>query len=136
MRSYGGIFRTYIVLLFISCARLFYFVDRFFFSIISCARLFFFYFVCRFFFSVISCARLFYFACRFLFSTISFARLFFLESYFTYQKACLTLENKSISGAHEIVERKKTTYKIKKVVRTRKKKRKNDLRNKKVVRTR
>ena len=55
---YGGIFRTYIVLLFISCARLFYFVDRFFFSIISCARLF--YFVDRFFFSIISCARLFF----------------------------------------------------------------------------
>ena len=77
---YGGIFRTYIVLLFISCARLFYFVDRFFFSIISCARLFLFrrsfflfYYLVRttfyiwyvvFFFSTISCARLF-FACRF-----------------------------------------------------------------------
>ena len=35
-----------------------YFVDRFFFSIISCARLF--YFVDRFFFSIISCARLFF----------------------------------------------------------------------------
>ena len=55
---YGGIFRTYIVLLFISCARLFYFVYRFFFSVISCARLF--YFVDRFFFSIISCARLFF----------------------------------------------------------------------------
>ena len=58
-RIYGGIFRTYIVLLFISCARLFYFVDRFFFSIISCARLF--YFVDCFFFSIISGARLFFF---------------------------------------------------------------------------
>ena len=60
----------------ISCSRLFilyvvfsfllsrahdfcYFVYRFFFSIISCAKLF--YFVDRFFFSILSCARLFFY---------------------------------------------------------------------------
>ena len=65
---YGGIFRTYIILLFISCARLFYFVDRFFFSIISWARLF--YFVDRFF--------LFYYLVR---TTFLFRRSFFLFYY-------------------------------------------------------
>ena len=81
--SYGGIFRTYILLLFISCARLFYFVDRFFFSIISCARLF--YFVDRFFFSIISCARLFLFYMSFFSFLLSRAHDFFFRvSFFFY----------------------------------------------------
>ena len=79
---YGGIFRTYIVLLFISCARLFYFVDRFFFSIISCARLF--YFVDRFFFSIILCARLFFTLCVVFSFLLSRAHDFFSHVVFSF----------------------------------------------------
>ena len=107
---YGGIFRTYIVLLFISCARLFLFHRSFFlfyylvrttflfrrsfflfyylvrttfkfrrsfFLLYYLVRTTFIYFVCRFFFSTISCARhFFYFVGRFFFFTISCARLY------------------------------------------------------------
>ena len=72
---YGGIFRTYIVLIFISCARLFYFEDRFYFSIIWCARLF--YFVDRF---LVSRAHDFFlkFCIRFFFILLSHANDFFI----------------------------------------------------------
>ena len=96
---YGGIFRTYIVLSIISCAwhlfrrsffhffylvrtTFFYFVDGFFFSIISCAR--FFLFRRSFFFFIISCARLFYFVCRFSFLLSRAHDFFFRMSFFLF----------------------------------------------------
>ena len=97
--NYGGIFRTYILLFFISCARHFLFRRSFFLFYYLVRTTF--YFVCRFFlfyylvrttflfrrsffFSIISCARLFYFVDRFFFSIISCARLFYFVDRFIF----------------------------------------------------
>ena len=83
----------HLVLLFISCTRLFYFVDRFFFLFYYLVRTTFVHFVCRFFFfSTISCALFFRWS-FFLLSLISDSN----EIFFSLERDNFSLERDNFS---------------------------------------
>ena len=90
LHCYVGIFRTYIVLLFISCTRLFfYFVDRFFSFLLS--RAYDFCLFCMSFFSfLLSRAHIFFHWSFFFFSTISY--IWFERDYFSLERDNFSLE--------------------------------------------